>query len=74
MSGYPHADLRAPMLSVRDLKVAFHTQDGENEVLHGIKDDASEEANAILNAEHQFLKGERLLKAGNVAKAFEDRE
>ncbi|MFB7251873.1 dipeptide ABC transporter ATP-binding protein [Microbacterium sp. NPDC056234] len=39
MSGYLHADLQAPMLSVRDLKVAFHTQDGENEVLHGISFD-----------------------------------
>lgn len=43
----------------------------DDEVLRGIKDDATDEANAILNAEHQFLKGERLLKAGNVAKAHE---
>lgn len=33
--------------------------------------DATDEANAILNAEHQFLKGERLLEAGNLAKALE---
>ncbi|UYO98094.1 ABC transporter ATP-binding protein [Microbacterium sp. M28] len=39
MSRYPQADLQAPMLRVRDLKVAFHTQDGENEVLHGISFD-----------------------------------
>lgn len=57
---------------------AYHTLTDEtkrkkydDEVLRGIKDDASDEANAILNAEHQFLKGERLLKAGNVTKAFE---
>lgn len=57
---------------------AYHTLTDEtkrkkydDEVLRGVKDDASDEANAILNAEHQFLKGERLLKAGNVAKAFE---
>jgi len=57
---------------------AYHTLTDEtkrkkydDEVLRGIKDDASDEANAILNAEHQFLKGERLLKAGNLAKAFE---
>ena len=43
----------------------------DDEVLRGIKDDATDEANAILNAEHQFLKGERLLKAGNIQKAFE---
>lgn len=42
-----------------------------DEVIHGISDDASEEANAILNAEHQFLKGERLLDAGNTEKALE---
>lgn len=57
---------------------AYHTLTNEtkrrkydDEVLRGIKDDATEEANAILNAEHQFLKGERLLKAGNIAKAHE---
>lgn len=57
---------------------AYHTLTDEtkrkkydDEVLRGIKDDATDEANAILNAEHQFLKGERLLKAGNIAKAHE---
>lgn len=45
----------------------------DDEVILGKKsdDDASDEANAILNAEHHFLKGERLLRAGNTAKAFE---
>ena len=57
---------------------AYHTLSDEtkrrkydDEVLRGISDDATDEANAILTAEHQFLKGERLLKAGNVEKAHE---
>lgn len=59
---------------------AYHTLTDEakrkkydDEVLHGKMSDeaASDEAEAILNAEHQFLKGERLLKSGNIQKAFE---
>ena len=30
------SDAQTPLLSIRDLKVAFETQNGSNEVLHGI--------------------------------------
>lgn len=45
----------------------------DDEVIHGGGTDeaATDEANAILSAESMFLKGERLLKAGNFQKAFD---
>ncbi len=43
----------------------------DDDVIRGKTDETSDAGAATLNAEHQFLKGERLLKAGNVAKAHE---